>query len=464
VNPVYNALPVFAQNLAWTFAGYRRARQQSSAHFHRALDQAERTVSEGLDSHHARQWAGLKQLIERARDRVPYYRFLPPVQECSDPAESIARTLEKIPPLEKTVYRARSQGRSSDFIADDVNPRQLLRFSTSGTTGTALPVWLTAERNAEYDAMVWRQYRSFGVEVQDPWISFGGREIVPLRQRRPPFWRTDMYGQRTLFSIFHMSPENLREYVDAIHALPARYVQGYPSALHLVSRALLQADRPLPPGRIVGVFTSSESLLAFQRESIEKAFSAPVRDHYAATEKVVSMTACAENRLHVDMEFGIVEVESAEETSEYVRGPLLVTGLGRPATPFIRYRIGDVGTRSKTPCPCGRPGDAFLDVDGRIEDYVLTPDDRLVGRLDHVFKEQYEIAEAQIVQNDVHSLDISVVAPSGLPEENRKRLLRDLGARVGDEMDLRIHPIAEIPREPNGKFRAVISSVAKMKP
>ena len=71
-----------------------------------------------------------------------------------------------------------------------------------------------------------------------------------------------------------------------------------------------------------------------------------------------------------------------------------LTGFANDATPFIRYRIGDVGTRSKRPCSCGRPGEVFLDVDGRIEDYVVTPDGRWIGRMDHVFKEQLEIAEA----------------------------------------------------------------------
>ena len=147
------------------------------------------------------------------------------------------------------------------------------------------------------------------------------------------------------------------------------------------------------------MFTSSESLLPYQRASIEAGFGAPVRDHYAATELCASMTACRHDRLHTDMEFCIVEVEPYEETDEYVRGALLVTGIGSVGTPFIRYRIGDIGTRSKRPCECGRPGDVFLDVDGRTEDYVATPEGRVVGRLDHIFKEAYDIVEAQIVQD-----------------------------------------------------------------
>ncbi len=93
-------------------------------------------------------------------------------------------------------------------------------------------------------------------------------------------------------------------------------MQGYPSSIHLVARAMLEQERPLPAGRLAAVFTSSESLLAFQRETIEKAFGAPVRDRYGVSEFGVSMTQCDVGHHHVDMEFCIVEVEATEETDE----------------------------------------------------------------------------------------------------------------------------------------------------
>lgn len=68
------------------------------------------------------------------------------------------------------------------------------------------------------------------------------------------------------------------------------------------------------------------------------------------------------------------ERESRKETCDYVAVPLLITGLANEATPLSRRRIGDVGTRSERPCPCGRPGDVFREEDGRIEDRVLTRD------------------------------------------------------------------------------------------
>jgi phenylacetate-CoA ligase len=268
-------------------------------------------------------------------------------------------------------------------------------------------------------------------------------------------------GPQTLFSLYHMSARTLHDYIDAVHERPARYLQGYPSALHLVARALLDAGRPLPKRRLCAVFTSSESLLAFQRRTIEEAFEAPVRDRYGTSELAVSMTACAENNLHVDMEFCIVEVEPEEETNEWVRGPLLVTGLANDATPFLRYRIGDVGTRSKRPCPCGRAGDVFLAVDGRLEDYAITPDGRWIGRLDHIFKDQLDVAEAQILQETPAAIEVLVVPRPSWNDAAARGLLKEIRSRLGDEIRVDLRLTEEIPREPNGKFRAVKSKVGR---
>jgi phenylacetate-CoA ligase len=225
---------------------------------------------------------------------------------------------------------------------------------------------------------------------------------------------------------------------------------------------MLDQGRPLAQGRLRACFTSSESLLAFQREEIERAFGARVFDRYGVSEFCVSMTECAERRLHVDMEFGIVEVEATEETDEWVRGPLLVTGFANEATPLLRYRVGDVGTRSKHPCPCGRAGDVFLDVDGRIEDYVQTPDGRLIGRLDHVFKEQLDVAEAQVLQETSAAIEVLVVRRATYDAASERALLKEFRSRLGEDIAIALRYVDAIPREHNGKLRAVKSAVGRL--
>jgi phenylacetate-CoA ligase len=452
---LYPRLPIPGQNLACTLAGYARSSARYSPRFRTRLAELERTASAPLGELWGIQRRELDRLVARARAHVPFYRDLPPPSTHADPAEAIRRTLSAIAPLDKATYR----DRAPEFLARDVARRRLRRARTSGTTGTALPLWHTADDLAHEYAVVWRLHRRCGVDVDDPNLTFNVQSIVPFSQSAPPFWRRNAWGGQTLFSIYHMTPANLRSYVDAIHRAPARYVQGYPSAIHLAARALLEAGRRVAPGRFAAVFTSSESLLAFQRETIEAAFGAPVRDRYGVSEFCVSMVGCEENRLHVDMEFGIVEVEVGEETEDWVRGELLVTGFAQEATPRFRYRIGDVGTRSKHPCPCGRPGEVFLDVDGRVEDYVATPDGRLVGRMDHVFKDQHEVAEAQILQADASSIDVLLVPRGPWRPETERAIVKEFRARLGEEIGIRIQLVEAIAREPNGKLRAVKSAV-----
>jgi phenylacetate-CoA ligase len=451
----YEALPVFAQNLACTWAGFRRFRTRFTPHFHRTLASLEQTASEPLEALRRLQAAKLHRLVEHARRNAPFYASLAPPAEHEDAETAMSDTLAAIEPLEKAVYRERAE----EFIARNHDRRRLLRGKTSGTTGSALPLWYTPEAVAEEFATLWRGHRAAGVRLRDANLTFNGQTIVPFHQSKPPFWRTNAWSRQTLFSLYHVSPQNLDHYVEAIHRKPAVYAQGYPSAMHVIARAMLDRGRPLPDGRLRACFTSSESLLAFQRETIERAFGARVYDRYGVSELCVSMLECREQNLHVDMEFGIVEVEVTEETDEWVRGPLIVTGFANEATPLLRYRVGDIGTRSKRPCPCGRAGDVFLEVDGRVEDYVQTPDGRLVGRLDHIFKEQLEVAEAQILQSTPDAQEVLVVRRPEFDETSERNLRKEFRSRLGDEIAIHMRYVTEIPREANGKFRAVKSMV-----
>jgi phenylacetate-CoA ligase len=455
---ILRVTPAALQNFALSAWGYQIHHFRYTSCFYRRLAELEKTATAPLEQLHEVQRERLNQRVEWARHHVPYYRDLPPPSIKRDPVTAIQETLASIPPMEKSEYA----NDPKQFMGENYPRWKLIKNNTSGTTGTALEFLHTREALAEEYATVWRMYRHHGIKLHDPRLSFGGNIVVPFEVDSPPFWRANYYGRQTLFSTYHMKPENLGIYVSAIHKMEARWVQGYPSSLYVMARALLDAGRPLPRGRLIGVFTSSERLLAFHRDVIEAGFSAPVVDRYGTSEFAVSMISCEKNRLHVDMEFGIVEVDPIERSDEVVRGSLLVTGLAPDAIPFFRYRIGDIGTRCNHPCPCGRPGETFLDVEGREDDFVMTPDGRLVGRLDHIFKGQAHIAEAQILQDRKEAIRVLVIPHLRYGKAAERRLMRSIRDRLGEEIEVEIETVNEITREPNGKFRAVKSSVGNL--
>jgi len=101
----------------------------------------------------------------------------------------------------------------------------------------------------------------------------------------------------------------------------------------------------------------------------------------------------------------------------------------------------------------------FLDIDGRIEDYVVTPEGRLVGRMDHVFKGHFDVVEAQIIQTTRGALTVRVVPSSSFDEGSAAALRRDFWSLLGSSMEIEIEVVDRIEREANGKFRAVKSTL-----
>lgn len=455
---IFDHLPVFTQNLIVSMAGQQRFRNRFSDHFHTTLEKWQGTIDGPVAVLREIQRERLLRLIERAREHSPFYKNIPAPSYAPDAGEAIAETLASMPILDKMTYRENTD----DLVARDVPSRLLRRGMTSGTTGTALRLFHTRETEAEEYATVWRLREQLGVGLYDPHFTFTGKIIVPVGQSRPPFWRNNSYSNQLLFSLYHMSPENLEFYVDRLHETDAVYANGYPSALHLVAREMLATGTTLTQGQLKAVFTSSESLLAYQRDDIEEAFGAKVWDRYGSAEFAVSMTGCSESNLHVDMEYCIVEVETIEETDEYERGQLLVTGLANHATPFIRYRIGDIGTRLKKKCPCGRPGDVFSDVDGRVEDFIVTPSGRMIGRMDHIFKSMAHVEEAQILQSSPDSIEVVYVPGAKFEAATEVKIRREIRTRLGSEISIKLSRVSEIAREPNGKFRAVKSTIGKL--
>ena len=95
------------------------------------------------------------------------------------------------------------------------------------------------------------------------------------------------------------------------------------------------------------------------RERIERSWGARVIDHHGLTEVGPVSFECWEQPgfLHVNEGEFIAEVldqATGREVPDGEPGELVVTNLGRTASPIIRYRTGDIVMRRLTPCPCGR--------------------------------------------------------------------------------------------------------------
>jgi phenylacetate-CoA ligase len=453
---VYGYLPVAAQNALVSWEGARAFRKRLGAPFRAALAELERLDRADAATVREDQDRRLREIVTWAARTVPHYReqF---ARAAIDPATIRGvEDLPRLPPLPKSTVRERRDA----LLSEGVPARARVAARTSGTTGSGMALVLTREALGYEYAAAWRQRGWHGLRLGDRYAVFGGQIVVPLEQSRPPFWRFDRPRGRMLFSLYHMTPAHLDAYAEELGRPGYRFWQGYPSSIALLASHLLERGISLGAAAPGAVFTSSETLLPAQRERIEKATGARVADRYAHSELAVSASECPEGRLHLDTEMCAIEVDAHERGEGWMRGEVLATGFANRAMPLLRYRTGDVATlRTGARCPCGRERPWLEAVDGRIEDYVVTPDGRRIGRMDHVFKDALLVKEAQIRQPAPDRLRVLVVPHPGFDQEARRALEAEFRSRVGAAMRIEIESVAAIPREPNGKFRGVVSEL-----
>jgi len=119
------------------------------------------------------------------------------------------------------------------------------------------------------------------------------------------------------------------------------------------------ADLSASSVRVLIVAGEAGGSIPSTRQRIEKGWGARVIDHHGLTEVGPISFECWESPggLHLnEAEFicEILDPSSDRAVGDGERGELVVTNLGRAASPLIRYRTGDVVVRRSGACACGR--------------------------------------------------------------------------------------------------------------
>jgi phenylacetate-CoA ligase len=143
-------------------------------------------------------------------------------------------------------------------------------------------------------------------------------------------------------------------------------------------------------------------------------------------------------------------------------GEVVATGFANHNQIFLRYRTGDLASWAQEPCPCGRNTLPTLqELIGRLEDTVVGPDGRETVRFHGLFVDLPGISEGQVVQEELHRFLINLVPSPMFTPKDEDTVRGRMQTRLGPEVRVDFARLDAIPREPNGKFRAVISRVQR---
>lgn len=218
------------------------------------------------------------------------------------------------------------------------------------------------------------------------------------------------------------------------------------------------APRPLSETDVRVLIVAGEpgGSIPATRGRIEQAWGARVIDHHGLTETGPLSFECWENPgfLHVNEAEFICEVldSNGVPVPDGQRGELVVTNLGRTASPVIRYRTGDIVVRRSGACVCGRTW-------ARLEGGILARADDMVNirgvnvyptSIESVVRAIPEIVEFRSTVSHhgalrTLSLEIEVDA-GGDSNATATKLVRQLRSALGLTVPVQIVEKGTLPR------------------
>ncbi|MFA5275757.1 MAG: hypothetical protein WC417_02560 [Candidatus Omnitrophota bacterium] len=402
-----------------------------------------------------KQWESFRHIVDFVWRRVPLYRshfkesgFHP----------SALRSFEDIRLIPKTNRELFQSAAPVDYIAGSYNSSQLIKGRTSGFSGKPLSVYYTKED------WIYRVLLNFRV------LFFNGMrprdKVMHISDARHAsdfeyFFQKLGFLSKSFLYIGDDVDFQLRKLAEVRPSV----IYSYPSNMLLLAEAIKRNPANGIKPRLI--FTTAELLTPADREKIEGAFCAPVRDIYGAVEMGDMAWQCpCQNGYHINIDSFLFEIEKENvlpESESGRLGKLVITNLHSLAMPFIRYELNDVVTAPiEQPCPCGCTFPRIKVLNGRLDDWLYAADGRKISPLLFVIGDIPGVSQYRIWQDSFDHLTVKIVAGNGFSEHTLRQVKEYIAGVMGPGQKVEVVRTEHIPAE-GGKMRRIISNIPAAK-
>ena len=418
-------------------------------YFDPALETADRHV---LREH---QWQRLTSLVRQIWPTNGFYRRKWLAAGLKDPAE--LRTWDDFARLPFTTKPElmHDQAAAPPFGTNLTYPlgRYVRLHQTSGTTGAPLR-WLDTLESWDWWARLWcHVYAGAGVGPADRiFFAFSFGPFVG-------FWSA-FAGARKLgaLAITAGGQDSLTRLRAIQEARPTVFLSTPSYALHLAEVAAEQGvDLSASTVRVTIHAGEPGANIPATRRAIEAAWGARAYDHTGATEVGATGFSCSAGQgTHLtESEFicEVIDPETGRSVAPGEQGELVITNLGRPGMPIIRYRTRDLVQLTEAACACGRTFARMVGgIIGRADDMITVRGINVFpSAVEGVVGDFAEVAEFQIEVYKVKAMDdlrVKVELQPDLGEAATEACLR----RLADELRARLAIRIEITAAPPGSL------------
>ncbi len=404
----------------------------------------------------------LQKLINHSYYHVGYYRELFDELGLKPSDIKTIEDLQKLPLLNKAIVRSNLH---FDLMSDNHNKKNVLKVSTSGSTGEPFVCyadkhqleirWASTLRSQE-----WSGYR-FGDKQARLWHqTIGMTTLQVIREKIDAF-----FNRRMFIPAYEMNKRNLEGFINQLKQNKPVLIDGYAESFnflaHYIENYGLEGVKPK------AIMSSAQLLPPQSRKIMEKQFGCGVFDKYGSREfSGIAYECDAHDGHHVVAESYIVEIlKDGKPAKPGETGEVVITDLNNYCMPFIRYRIGDlaVAVDNSKACSCGRGLPKIGDIEGRVQAIIMTNNGSYIPGtfFAHFFKDyDYIVRQYQVVQEEHGKITLKIVKGLSFAESVfKEKVLSGLYEFLGDDMVVEVEYVDKIAMVRTGKQQGSISKL-----
>jgi phenylacetate-CoA ligase len=402
----------------------------------------------------------LQKLMNHVYHHVPYYKKI--FQDNGIKPNEI-RTVEdlgRLPLLSKKDVRGNIH---FALFSEFHNKREMLRINTSGSTGEPFVCYADKFQLEMRFATTLRALEMSGWKFGQKQLRLWHQTLGMSRSQVVREKIDAIFMRRKFIPAFEISDESVKDLITSINAYKPTLIDGYAESLNYIA-SFTNFNLDWKPKALM---SSAQQLTPATRSAIENLFGAKVLDKYGSREFSGIAYQCLEGtNHHIQDESYIVEllVDGRPALPGEI-GEIVITDLNNYSVPLIRYRIGDLAQCiQQNTCACGRNHKTIGEITGRTQALIACGNGVwLPGTFfAHYFKDfDFALKHYQIYQERYGEFLIRIVPTTLFNKSISDQILTGLMKYAGEETEMSIQLVTEIPLVKTGKRTPVISLLNK---
>ena len=386
----------------------------------------------------------LSELLTYATENVGFYKNY---------EKNVA--LSRLPVINKETIKDNYEKMKSPLYEG----KHTFTLSTSGSTGTPFSIVQDDNKRNRVLAEMMYFWGKAGYKIGMRYVFF---RIWTEKNRKGRF---SAFSRNLIMSdILTLDEKNLESIRSMLKKdKKIKMLLGYASTFENLSNYLVECGDTPDMFNVKVIISGSEVLSEITRQKLEKVFACPVVSYYSNQENGAIAQECKEHsEFHVNSASYIVEIlklDSDDYADDGEIGRIVITDLYNMAMPLIRYDTGDMAIQKMKP-DCEWQGQVIENISGRKVDMIYATDGTpLSPHTWSVYMWKYDqLKQYQFIQNSAKEYIMKINGGDMYTDDD---IISHLKSVLGEDANVKIERLNEIPVLSSGKFKKTICNYKK---